>query len=468
MIGADGSASQPADVLVIFGISGDLARVMTFGSLYRLEERGQLDCPVVGVAFDRWSRQDLADHARSAVAGTGTAVDEEVLARLLARMDYVAGDFADPATYAAVAEAIRGRSRPVFYLEVPPSLFAVAVDGLAAAGLVTDARVVVEKPFGHDLASARALNQRLHRHLAEEQIYRVDHFLGKMPVQDVMYLRFCNEILEPVWRRHHVAAVQITMAEDFGVDDRGSFYDPVGALRDVIQNHLLQLVSLVAMEPPLSFDAEDVNDRKADVLKSIPAADPRRYVRGQYDGYQSVAGVAPESDTETYCALRLEVDTWRWRGVPFFIRAGKELPERVTEVRIVFHHPPAVGHHPEVVAGADPNQLVLRIDPDPGARLRLQAKAAQGAGLRSIHLDMEFAAEGGAGPTPYEELLGAAMRGDRAAFTRWDAVEASWRIVQPLLDNPPPAIAYPRGSWGPAAAHDLVRGAGSWHAPWLD
>lgn len=456
-----------SDVLVIFGITGDLAKVMTFGSLYRLESRGLLSCPVVGVAFEQWSMADLADHARSAIVGTGADIDEEVFDRLLARFSYVSGDFTDPGTYQRIATAIAGARRPAFYLEIPPSLFAPVVGRLADAGLTADARVIVEKPFGHDLASARELNDVLHRRIREDQLFRIDHFLGKTPVADILYLRFGNQILEPVWNREHVAAIEITMAEDFGVADRGSFYDPVGTLRDVVQNHLLQVLALVAMEPPTGSDPDIINDRKADVFRAMPAADPTHYVRGQYDGYLDVPGVAQNSQTETYCALRLGIDNWRWHGVPVFIRAGKSLPERVTEVRLVFRRPPDIGlgndggHKPEA------NQLVLRIDPRPGASLRLQAKAALGPGMRSIHLDMDFADEGGDGPTPYEQLLTAALRGDHSEFARQDSVEETWRIVQPLLDDPPQVIGYAQGSWGPPEAVALLRGVDDWHDPWM-
>jgi glucose-6-phosphate 1-dehydrogenase len=456
---------QQTDVLVIFGITGDLAKVMTFGSLYRLEQRNLLDCPIVGVAFDKWDTATLAAHARSAIEGTGISVDEPVFQRLIDRFSYVSGDFTAPETYQAVKQATRSAQHPAFYLEIPPSLFGPVVAQLSAAGLTEGARVIVEKPFGHDMASAATLNDALHEHLHEDQLFRIDHFLGKTPVEDILYLRFGNQMLEPVWNRKHIKAVEITMAENFGVADRGSFYDPVGALRDVVQNHLLQVLSLVAMEAPVGADAESVNDFKAAVFRAMPAANPQHYVRGQYRGYRDVTGVAADSQTETYCALRLEIDNWRWQGVPFFIRAGKALEERVTEVRVVFHRPPriglAAGHKPEA------NQLVLRIDPNPGARLRLQAKAATGSGMRPIHLDMQFADEGGDGPTPYEQLLTAAMRGDHSQFARQDAVAETWRIVQPLLDSPPPVIEYEPGSWGPNEAKQLLRGFDDWHNPWM-
>jgi glucose-6-phosphate 1-dehydrogenase len=456
--------NTPADVLVIFGITGDLAKKMTFRSLYRLERRGVLDTPIVGVAREDWSNATLREHARSAIEASGESIDEDVFERFARRLSMVSGDFADSATYDRVAEAIKSRHTPVFYLEIPPSLFGQVVQGLVRANLTARARVVVEKPFGHDLASARALNDELRRLLEEWQIFRIDHFLGKEPAMDLLFLRFANSIFEPLLNRDRIQSVQITMAENFGIEDRGSFYDPVGALRDVVQNHLLQLLGLFASEPPSTPDADGQRDKRVEVFRAIPSADPKHYIRGQYDGYRSVAGVSPDSHTETFAALRLEIDNWRWSGVPFFIRAGKALPVRATEIRIIFKRPPKLmfaSHTP------DPDEFILRIDPNPGVDMVIQAKQPGANTTRTVDLSLIFSEELGEAPEPYERLLSDAMRGDSSHFTREDGVEETWRIVQPLLDAPPPAEPYAPGSWGPASADKLLAGYPDWRQPWL-
>jgi glucose-6-phosphate 1-dehydrogenase len=459
---------RTADVLVIFGITGDLAKVMTFRSLYRLEQRGLLDCPIVGVAVDDWTVDRLREHARECIEGTGEKLDAEVFARFAGRLSYVSGDFTDAGTYARVKAAIGDAHTPVFYLEIPPFLFGTVIKELHAAALTSAARVVVEKPFGHDLLSARALAAEIHQYIEESQLYRIDHFLGKMGTDELLYLRFANTMIEPIWNRNHIAYVQITMAESFGVEDRGHFYDPVGALRDVVVNHLMQLVAMAAMEAPAARDPETLKDAKIAVFRSIADAKPAHYVRGQYDGYLDIDGVAKDSSTETYAAMRLDIDNWRWSGVPWFIRTGKRLPITQTELRAVFRDPPRLGFMEERHRRPEPNQFVVKLDPSTGTRVVLDAHRADLAGPEPVRLDVEFADQGGEAPTPYEVLLCDAMRGDSTRFTRQDGVEETWRIFEPLLHEPPPVHRYAPGSWGPQEAAKLIDGFGSWHEPWTE
>ncbi|MEQ8842145.1 MAG: glucose-6-phosphate dehydrogenase [Acidimicrobiales bacterium] len=450
------------DVLVLFGASGDLSRRKLFPALYELERNNRLDVPVVGVGRTEMDDDGFREHGRAALEEFGPDLEPAVLDRLLARLRFVSGDYRDEAMFDRLAESLEGATHPVAYLAIPPALFDDVAAGLARVGLNEGGRIVVEKPFGRDHASAVELNQILHRHFDESAVFRIDHFLGKEPVQNLMVFRFANSILEPVWNRNHIASVQITMAESFGIEGRGSFYDDVGALRDVVQNHLLQIVALLAMEPPVSKHPDAMRDEKVKIMratKSLTAAD---IVRGQYRDYRDEDGVDPASDTETYVAVRLEIDSWRWAGVPFIIRAGKGLATTATEAVVQFRRPPSAIFDD----GGEPaaNVLRFRMKPDDMITLTMQAKVP-GLGMMARPVDLEVdydEALGGGATDAYERLLGDALAGDARLFARQDSVEESWRIVEDVLIDAPPVALYERGSWGPKEADRLLAGGMKW------
>jgi glucose-6-phosphate 1-dehydrogenase len=452
---------QRSGALVIFGITGDLAYQKIIPALEAMERRGSLDIPVVGVARSGWGRERLIERMHASISDHG-GVDEGTFARLTARLRYVDGDYNDHATFARLADALSDSARPLHYLAIPPSMFEVVVQHLSDSGCATDSRVVVEKPFGRDLASAQELNGVLRSVFPEDAIFRIDHFLGKEPVQNLAYFRFANTFLEPFWNRNYVDNVQITMAEKFGLRKRGRFYEQVGTIRDVVQNHLLQVLALVAMDPPAGQDRDGFLNERERLLKSIRPLTSEDVVRGQFNGYRSLQGVDPHSDVETYVALRMHVDSWRWAEVPFYIRAGKRLAVTATEVLVELKRPPRYVFEQD--RGGQPNHVVFRLGPDVSISLGARTKQP---GEAMVGEDVELMAHHQSGDVmePYERLLTEAMDGDLELFSRQDIVETSWRIVDPILDGATRLSTYAQGSWGPKEADALIAGVGEWHEP---
>src|SRR5713101_2377367 len=459
---------NPSDALVFFGMSGDLARKKIFPALYSMVKKGHLDVPVIGVASSQWTVQDLRERARDSITTFGGGVDDEgVFERLTGLLRYVDGNYNDASTFTKIKRALHGCSRPAHYLAIPPSMFETVIEGLGTSGAAKNARVIVEKPFGRDLASARELNGVLHSVFPESSIFRIDHYLGKEAIQNIVYFRFANSFLEPIWNRNYVRQVQITMAEDFGVQGRGRFYEEVGALRDVIQNHLFQTLALLAMEPPVGPGVEELRDAKEKVFSAMPALKPDDIVRGQFDGYRQEVGVAPDSDVETFAAVRVHIDSWRWAGVPFYIRAGKNLPVSCTEVRVELHRPPQQVFSEFEEVPHDSNYFRFQLNPRISIAVGARVKAA-GDGFVGDDVELYLCNDHPGEASAYERLLSDALDGETLLFAREDGVEASWRAADNVLTDHGPAYPYPVHSWGPVEQERLITDVDGWHAPVVD
>jgi glucose-6-phosphate 1-dehydrogenase len=455
------SRGTDSDAFVFFGATGDLARKKIFPALYSMVHQGQLDIPIIVLSRAGRTLEKLKEVARASIQAAGD-YEPECFAKLAALMRYADGDYGDPNTYTHLKQALDGAARPIHYLAIPPSMFASVVQGLVNSGCADNARVIVEKPFGRDLASAQALDTTLHEAFPETSIFRIDHYLGKEAVQNLLYFRFANTFLEPIWNRNYVKDVQITMAEDFGVQGRGGFYEEVGAIRDVVQNHLLQVIALLAMDCPVANDSSSMQAEKLRLFRAMRPLDPREVVRGQFLGYREEKGVAKDSQVETFAALRLHIDTWRWADVPFYIRAGKCLPISATEVIVNLKRPPLGIFDSRAVMPT--NYFRFRLSPDvvisTGALVKKNGEDMRGEPVELVarhHSQRE--------KSPYERLLGDAIRGETQLFTQDDSVEAAWRVVDPVLKAPPPVVEYPCGSWGPGVAADVVLGGEAWHDP---